>query len=272
MAKVSAFLQTRANDGLVRWSDHAAAAKHFNLSFAQVEEIALENGLLPARYQRNQQMFSTQQQLQLFHSRVAVVGCGGLGGYILEELARVGVGQLVAIDPDLFEEHNLNRQLFSSPKNLGRAKVQAVAQRIAEINPATTVTPQQVTFTKENAATLFSKVDVVADAVDNIPARLELSKACCEYSLPLVHGAIAGWYGHVTTIYPEDNSMEKIYQNRGGEKGVEQQLGNPSFTPAVVASFQVAEICKIILDRGELLRNRKLAINLLDMDMEEIPL
>jgi molybdopterin/thiamine biosynthesis adenylyltransferase len=127
-------------------------------------------------------------------------------------------------------------------------------------------------FSRENGRELLSGLDCIVDAVDNVTARLELEAVCSELNVPLVHGAIAGWYGHVATIYPGENSMQKIYRHWTGGKGVEQQLGNPSFTPAVAASLEVAEVCKVLLGQGALLRNRKLAFNLLDMEVDEIPL
>ena len=111
---------------------------------------------------------------------------------------------------------------------------------------------------------------MVVDALDSIPTRLALANTCTEMDLPLVHGAIGGWYGQVVTQFPGDDTIQRLYAHWTQGKGVEQQLGNPSFTPALVASIQVAEVCKIVLGRGEKLRHRKLAVNLLDMEFEEI--
>jgi molybdopterin/thiamine biosynthesis adenylyltransferase len=265
-----AFLKSRAEGDLLSWPNQLEAVARFGLTCAQIEGAMLEEGFLPARYQRNRRMLSTAEQLQLFRSKVAVIGCGGLGGYILEELARLGVGQLLAIDPDTFEEHNLNRQLLSSPAGLGRSKAQAAVERIAEINPAVTVWAIDQAATRSNGNELLAGVDVVADAVDNVPTRMELAESCSTFGIPLVHGAIAGWYGHVTTIFPGEGTLQRLYSHWEGGKGIEAQLGNPSFTPALVASFEVAEVCKILLGRGRLLRNRCLMINLLDMEVEEI--
>jgi len=272
MEALRIFLEQGAEGDLLPWARQTAAAERFSLSLAAVEAASLEAGLLPARYQRNRRMLSTAQQLQLFRSRVAVVGCGGLGGYILEQLARLGVGNIVAIDPDVFEENNLNRQLLSSPGKLGRIKAEVAVERIAEINPAVTVRPVKEFFAKANGRELLGKVDCVVDAVDNVTARLDLEVVCGELNLPLVHGAIAGWYGHVATAWPGENTLQKIYRHWTGGKGVEQQLGNPSFTPALAASLEVAEVCKVLLGQGALLRNRKLSFNLLDMEVDEIPL
>jgi len=272
MAALQAFLNENAAGDLISWQHQLAAAERFALSLAEVEAAILAADLLPARYQRNRAMLSTQQQARLFHSRVAVIGCGGLGGYVLEELARLGVGHLVAIDSDLFEEHNLNRQLLSSPQALGRAKVEAAVQRLAEINPAVTVTPVKAQITRVNGRDLLTGADCVVDAVDNVTTRLDLEGLCGELNIPLVHGAIAGWYGHVATVFPGEGTLQKIYRHWSGGKGIEQQLGNPSFTPAMIASMEVAETCKVLLGLGGLLRNRKLTFNLLEMEVEEIPL
>ena len=266
------FLREHSDGGLLPWFAQLAAAERFGIPCGTVEEAALVLGCLPARYQRNRQAISAAQQLALFRSRVAVIGCGGLGGYIIEQLARLGVGTIIAIDPDIFEEHNLNRQLLSTPATLGRAKVDAAAARVADINPAVTLIPLRTAYAPENGTALLGGAHVVVDALDCIPTRLALADTCAELDLPLVHGAIGGWYGQVATQFPGDDTIQRLYSRWVEGKGVEQQLGNPSFTPAVVASLETAEVCKILLGVGEPLRNRKLSINLLDMEFEEVRL
>ena len=264
MEAVFSFLREQTRENLLPWPVQTAAAQRFALSLATVERLALERGLLPARYQRNRNMISTADQLRLFQSTVAVIGCGGLGGYILEALARLGVGHLVAVDPDAFEEHNLNRQLLCTPALLGQPKVDAAAERLAEINPAVSLTPVHAPFARRNAADLLSGVHVVVDALDDIAVRLELAECCATLGIALVHGAIAGWYGQVTTQFPGEDTLAKSYARSG--QGIERELGNPSFTPALVASLEAAEVCKILLGRGTLLRRRTLTIDLLEMD------
>jgi len=130
------FIHARAQGDLLPWGSQCEAARWFGATLGEVEEVALAAGLLPARYRRNRETVSTADQLRLRRSRVAVIGCGGLGGYLVEQLARLGVGRLAVIDPDVFEEHNLNRQLLSSPAALGRPKVEVAAERVAAVNPA----------------------------------------------------------------------------------------------------------------------------------------
>jgi molybdopterin/thiamine biosynthesis adenylyltransferase len=248
------------------------ASNRFGLTYGAIEEAALEINFLPTRYQRNRQTISTAQQLRLFRSKVAVIGCGGLGGYIIEELARLGIGHITVVDPDVFEEHDLNRQLFSTLAVFEKPKVEAAVERIKEINPAVTVTPVMKSFSKENGSELLKGVNVATDALDSIPTRLELAEMCKKLNIPLVHGSIAGWYGQVTTQFPGEDTLGKIYPKSSGKKGIETELGNLSFTAGFVASIEAVEVCKILLDEGRTLRKRMLSINLLDMEIVEIQL
>src|SRR5512140_689815 len=266
------FLATCAQGDLLPWAAQRAAADRFHRTVGSVEEAALQLGLMPARYQRNRRTISIAEQLKLFRSRVVIVGAGGLGGYVVEELARLGVGTLAVADPDTFEEHNLNRQLLGSLKNLGVPKVEAAVERVGRINPAVRLVPLRSAFSRENGAELLSGADAVVDALDTVTARVELARACRELGVPMIHGAIAGWYGQMATQMPGEDIAPFIYPSGSEPKGVETKLGNPSFTPAVVASLQVAEACKILLGKGRTLNRRMLLLNLLEMEFEEVPI
>jgi molybdopterin-synthase adenylyltransferase len=160
--------------------------------------------------------------------------------------------------------------LLATPETLGKAKVEAALKRVTEVNPAVRLIPHQLYFCSAASRELLQGVTVAVDALDSIPFRLELAQSCTEMNIPMVHGAIGGWYGHVATQLPGDSTVQNIYCNWVAGKGIEKELGNPSFTPAVVASLQVAEVCKLLLGKGELLRRRKLCVDLLDMEMHEI--
>lgn len=268
--EIVSFLQENAENALLPFPVQQEAGQRFSLHIAEVEEIALAHDLLPARYQRNRAMISIQQQLLLLQSKVAVFGCGGLGGYIIEELARLGVGRITVVDPDVFEEHNLNRQLLCTQDVLGKKKVDAAAQRVAAINPAVRLQAFDVAFGRNNSTALLEGAVVAADALDSIPIRLELAEACKDQDIPLVHGAIAGWSGHIAVLYPDENILQHLYARKQAERGVEKQLGNPSFTPAVIASLEVAEIVKILLRTEPLLPRRYLAVDLYHMELTEV--
>jgi len=267
---LSYILKRREGDHLP-WAVQVAAAREFNVPLATVEDLALSNNLLPSRYQRNGSMLTVHHQRRLFRATVAVIGCGGLGGFVLEGLARLGVGRLIAIDPDVFVEHNLNRQLLAHPGNLGLPKVQAARERIEQINPAVSVIGVQAAFNLDNGRDLLAEADLVVDALDSVGCRLELETICTVLEVPLVHGAIAGWYGQVCSVFPGENTLHKIYANSEAGKGIEATLGNPSFTPALVASLEVAEVCKILLGQGHPLQDKMLVADLYEMDFALIP-
>jgi len=270
--RLRGFILKEAQGDLLPCAAQVSAAELFNLSLNRVEEVALELGILPARYQRNRQTISTLQQYRLSRSKAVIIGCGGLGGYLIEELARLGVGNLVLIDSDVIEEHNLNRQLLSTADVLNRPKVAVAAERVRAINPAVNVTPLKTVFFHDNGRELIAGADVVLDGLDTIPARMELAQICYEMSIPVVHGAIGGWYGQVATQLPGENISPQIFGMTPPIKGIETDFGNPSFTPGLVASLQAAEACKILLREGKCLNGRVLFINLLDMEMIEVRL
>ncbi len=218
------------------------------------------------RYLKNENMLSREENMSLRGKKVIVVGCGGLGGHIIEQLARLGVGHITAIDGDVFDESNLNRQLLSNVENIGKSKALTAKEHIEKVNPDVEVNAIQVFLDESNAEDLIKGHDVICDALDNLSTRMLLQKYAEKLNIPMVYGAIAGWYGQVTTIFPGDNIIGSIYH--GSNKGIEQELGNPSFTPALVASIEVSEVVKILTGKGQLLRNRFLMINLLDQEYE----
>ncbi|MBP8762575.1 Molybdopterin or thiamine biosynthesis adenylyltransferase [Acetoanaerobium noterae] len=221
------------------------------------------------RYSRNKNLMSDDEIILLSQKKVCVLGLGGLGGYIVEMLSRIGVGSLTLVDGDVFDETNLNRQLFSSMNNLGSSKALEAEKRVKGINPLTKVIPVYEFVDSSNAMKIIANHDVIVDALDSIDLRKYIAKVCTELNLPLVHGAIAGWYGQVATIYPNDTTLDILYP-KDIKRGIEKELGNPSFTPALVASIQVSEVIKLLLNRGDLLRNSFMMIDLYTNDIEVI--
>lgn len=218
----------------------------------------LDRGVIMKRYLRNMDMLSPKENESLKKHKVCVVGCGGLGGYVIEMLARLGIGCITAIDGDVFEETNLNRQLFSSVNNLGQNKALAAKLRVNEINPDVIVNSVDDYISEENYADILKGADVIVDAVDDIKTRFLLQRFAADLNIPLVHGAISGWFGQVSTIMPNDNTLNLIYKT---DENLENSLGNPSFTPALVAAVEVSEVLKILIERGEILRYKLLLID-----------
>ena len=112
-------------------ADTDALARGCKVSRREVEIAALQMSMLPERYRRNHGTVGWQGQIRLLQATVGIVGAGGLGGWIIEGLARMGVGRLIVIDGDVFEENNLNRQAGCTESTLGRPKAQVMAERVA---------------------------------------------------------------------------------------------------------------------------------------------
>lgn len=227
------------------------------------------------RYDRNRQALSDRECQALLGCKVAVIGCGGLGGYVAEHLVRVGVGSLRLVDADVFEESNLNRQLFCTEGALGRAKVEAAAERLAAVNSGVAVEAIPALMTDDNAADLIAGCQCVVDCLDNVVARFQLARACQEADAPLVYGAIAGWFGQVSTVFSGDVSFVSLYgahEDADGGEGVQKSEGNLPFAAGVVASFQAVEAVKVLLGKQDVLRNRLLMIDLLFGSVEEMTL
>ena len=220
------------------------------------------------RYRKNMNSLTGQEQEKLAGCRVFVAGCGGLGGYIAELLARVGVGRLTIADGDVFVESNLNRQLFAAADTLGKSKAVSAAERLALVNPLVTCEAIHGFLTKENAGRLLAGHDIAVDALDGAASRALLLEAAEKSGIPLVHGAIAGFSGRVSVIYPGDKTAALLYPER--EHGAEQEAGNLSFTAACVASIQAAETVKCLLSRGKICRNRTIELDLLNGSFETV--
>ena len=221
---------------------------------------------IPERYARNMGTFSAQDQIVLFGSRVCIVGLGGLGGTVTEILARLGIGALTLVDGDVFEDSNLNRQLLSTLETLGASKTTAAESRVRQINPSVKTRIHDVFMDARNAAGLIEGADVVVDCLDNLKIRFVLETAAKAAKIPLVSAAIAGTYGQITTIFPEDPGLTLIYgpEDQVPAKGVETALGTLPYTAMTMASLECSEITKILLKRGKLLRNRLLVMDLMD--------
>jgi len=256
-------------DRRIRVIEDASARKlseRCERSMRDIYIAALNQSIWPHRYVRNRDTLALEDQLKLANSRVAVIGAGGLGGTVVLLLARIGVGFLTVVDGDVFDETNLNRQALSDTANIGMAKAEEAAKKVCEINPAVTVSAFRQKINAANADSMLAEVHVVADALDNIPDRMTIGGTAQKLGIPLVHGALAGFGGQVMTLFPEDPGLERIYGEtqapRNDPGRPEAVLGVPTPTPSIVATLQAMEVIKILLGRGQLIRNRMLHIDL----------
>lgn len=241
-------------------------AHEYNCRIHEVYLKALNIGIYPYRYLRNREIISIQEQIKLAKSRVAVIGAGGLGGHVILLLARLGIGHLVVVDHDVFEESNLNRQALCNEKTLGKSKSEEAAAAVGSINPAVQVTSYQVRINASNAEEILAGSGVVVDALDNITDRFLIEKSAKKLRIPLVHGALAGFEGQLMTIFPDDPGIKQIYGKKvakgNNSKSAESVLGVPVIMPSLIGTLQAMEVLKIILNRGRLFRNAMVFVDM----------
>lgn len=222
---------------------------------------------MDGRYGRNIPALTEAECEILKQKRILVVGCGGLGGHIIDQLARIGVGFLRVVDGDVFEASNLNRQLLSSVPLLGVSKAKTAADHIARVNPDVTVESVQTFLTEGNATEILAGCDIVMDALDNIPSRRILAAACEKANIPYIYGAIQGWVAQAAISLPGDKLIDKLYPE-------EIEINDKSvlsFTPALCASMQTALCVKWLLGRS-VETGTIYYFDLLNQEFETIPM
>lgn len=219
------------------------------------------------RYERNIPALTEEECRLLQSKRVMVVGCGGLGGHIIDQLARIGIGFLRVVDGDAFEPSNLNRQLLSQVPLLGISKAKAAAEHIQRVNPDVTVEAVEEFMTEDNVQRLIGDCDIVLDALDNIPSRRILSAACETAGIPYVYGAIQGWVAQAAVSMPGDGLIKKLFP----EDVVIRDKSVLSFTPALCASMQVSLCVKLLVGRS-VETGTVYYFDLLNQEFETIPM
>jgi len=250
-------------------------ADEAGVSGRTIEITSLERGVIPERYLRNFTSLSADDQIQLLKSSVCIVGLGGLGGLVTDTLARLGIGRLSLVDGDVFEGHNLNRQLLSSYDGIGASKAQAAAKRVTTINPGLEVNAIAAYLAPANAADIINTSHLVVDCLDNIRSRFTLASAARQAVIPMVSAAVAGLAGHITTIFPEDRGLEEIYgppDRLPADKGEELRLGCLAPGVNLMASLECAEVLKVLLGKDNTLQNKLLMVDLTDYTFDVLQL
>ena len=213
-----------------------------------MDDMKVDRLMRKKRYERNGSSINSDDNALLAEKSVCIIGCGGLGGYIAEMLLRVGVLKLTLIDHDVFDETNLNRQLFSTENNLGNPKVSEAEKRLLAVDSSANLRLFQKRLDESNSLEMLAGHDVVVDALDNIETRRIAAKACSKLGIPFIHGAIGGWYGQVSVIMPNSGGLEKIYCDIN-DNDIDKSTGNLPFAAGFVACLQCCETVKLLLGK-----------------------
>ena len=205
--------------------------------------------------------------------RVAVFGVGGVGGHAVEALARCGVGELDLIDNDTVSLSNINRQIVALHSTVGRAKVEVMAERIADIDPDIRVNCHKTFFLPETADSFdFTKYDYVIDAVDTVTAKLAIIESSKAAGVPVISAMGAGNRLYptfkVTDVFKTKNCpLAKVMRRELRKRGIESlkvvysedEAMKPVYPEGVVdeATGDASEGNQFSGNRGEMTRKDK---------------
>lgn len=221
-------------------------------------------------FSRTERLIGQEALRRLRESRVALFGLGGVGSYVAEALARSGIEHLLLVDGDVVSRSNLNRQLVALTSTIGLSKVEIMAQRARDINPAAEIVPRQAFYTPANADTFeLTGYDYAVDAMDDIPAKVALAVRCKEEGVPIISCMGAGNKTDPTrfevadifdtTVCPLCKAMRRELRQRGMESlrvvysrevpvtvkdgGV---IGTLPFVPSVMGLVAASEVVRNI--------------------------
>jgi molybdopterin/thiamine biosynthesis adenylyltransferase len=222
------------------------------------------------RYDRQMMIhgFGEAGQEKLKKATVFLAGAGGLGSPAAIYLAAAGVGTLRIADRDIVDPSNLNRQVLHWEGDIGARKAGSAAEKLRQLNPHIRIETFAGEINEGNIARLVGDADVIIDAMDNLPARYLLNRVAIEKRVPFIHGAVYGLEGRVMTVLPGRTAcLNCVYR---GATVPAEKFPVIGVTPGVIGCIQATEAIKYIVGIGELLTNRLLEYDGLNMKFTEL--
>lgn len=208
-------------------------------------------------------------QQKLLAAKVLVIGAGGLGSPLIQYLAAAGVGTIGVVDDDTVDLSNLQRQVLHTTSSVGTPKVDSARDGVKAINPDVTLAPHHTRLTPENAQTLISDYDIVADGSDNFETRFLVNDACYFEQKTLVSAAVLRFDGQLATYRPHSGGpcYRCLYPQAPPEEDVWtcEQAGILGAVAGVMGSLQATEVLKEILGIGDRMAGRLLIYDALDV-------
>ena len=210
--------------------------------------------------------FGEEGQERLKRAKVFVAGAGGLGSPVSIYLIAAGVGTVRIVDHDRVELSNLNRQVLHWDEDIGRRKIDSALEKLKRLNQGVKIEATEEMITEVNVSQLVAGFDLIVDAMDNLPTRYILNKAALERNIPFFHGAVYGFEGRAMTIIPGQTACLRCLY-----RGVVPRKKFPviGVAPAVIGCIQATEVIKYIVGIGELLTDRLLIYDGLNLKFTE---
>ncbi len=229
------------------------------------------------QFSRTELLIGKEKIEKLKKSKVAVFGIGGVGSYVVEALVRAGIGNFILVDNDKVALSNLNRQLISTTKTLGKYKVDVAKNRILEINPNAKVEVYKEFFMPESEDFFNSEINYIVDAVDTITAKIELVVRAKKWNIPIIScmgtgNKLDATKFEVADIYKtsvcplakvmrkelkkrEIDNLKVVYSkeesikvnNANQENNLKQVPGSISYVPSVAGLIIAGEVIKDIM-------------------------
>jgi len=170
-----------------------------------------EYNIYPLLFQKNIGTVTLEEQETLRDSSVAIIGCGGIGGFAFELLVRSGIGKITIVDGDVFDISNINRQILSNYKNIGKKKAKEAEKFARSINAEIEITAIDKNLDEKNAKQILKGNKAVVDGLDNALSRVILSRTAKELKIPYVFGACQRTIGYSTVFTPDGASYEEVF-------------------------------------------------------------
>ncbi len=216
-------------------------------------------------------------QKKIIHSKVLIVGMGGLGCPVAEFLARAGVGTLGIVDPDNVELSNIHRQSLYDINDLKKSKVFVAQKKIKKINSKTNVACYKIRINKKNFNKILKKYDFIIDGSDNFKTKFLINDFCKISKKFLVTGAISKFDGHVFIFDFKDKKTPCI-RSFFQEKKVSDNILNCEYegilgtVAGIIGTIQANEILKKILNIGKDMSGYILILDLLNLNFRKVKL
>jgi len=207
-------------------------------------------------------------QAKLLASKVLMLGAGGLGSPAAMYLAAAGVGTIGIVDMDEVDASNLQRQILHNIDRIGDRKVDSAKKTLTMLNPDVDVVTYDTRLAANNIMDIIAGYDVIVDGADNFPSRYLLNDASVKLGIPVVHGSIFRFEGMVSVFHPLHGPTyrDMVPEPPPAEMAPScAEAGVLGVLPGIVGSIQALETIKLLLDLGDSLAGRILAIDTTEM-------